>query len=78
MIAAFDELEKKAIQHLILDEETRPDGRGIHQIRDITTRVGVLPRTHGSALFYARCDASFNSRHIGLAISGVIHSKYVR
>ena len=51
MLMGFEELEKRAIQHLILDEEHRPDGRGIHDIRTITTRVGVLPRTHGSALF---------------------------
>ena len=51
MLRAFDELEKRAIQHLILDEGKRPDGRGVKDIREIKTQVGILPRTHGSALF---------------------------
>jgi polyribonucleotide nucleotidyltransferase len=51
MVAAFSELEKKAIQHMILDEGRRPDGRGITEIRPLSMRVGVLPRTHGSGLF---------------------------
>ena len=36
---------------MILDENKRLDGRGLADIRDITCEVGVLPRTHGSALF---------------------------
>ena len=51
MLRAISELEKKAIQHIILDEGKRPDGRGITDIRDISSQVGLLPRTHGSALF---------------------------
>jgi len=51
MVMALEELEKKSIQHLILDEGKRPDGRGVKDIRDISSRVGLLPRTHGSALF---------------------------
>lgn len=36
---------------LILDEKMRSDGRTFTQIRPLSSRVGVLPRTHGSALF---------------------------
>ena len=51
MILALEELEKKSIQHLILDEGKRPDGRGVKDIREISSRISLLPRTHGSALF---------------------------
>ena len=51
MARALSELQKHALQHLILDEHKRPDGREPKDIREITTQVGVLPRTHGSALF---------------------------
>lgn len=47
----FDELEKREIRNLIVQKRTRPDGRGVKDIRPITSRVGILPRTHGSALF---------------------------
>ncbi len=51
MVMALEELEKKSIQHLILEEGKRPDGRGIKDIRDISSKVSLLPRTHGSAVF---------------------------
>ncbi|GIW69478.1 MAG: polyribonucleotide nucleotidyltransferase [Patescibacteria group bacterium] len=51
MLLALEELEKKSIQHLILEEGKRPDGRGVKDIREITCQIGLLPRTHGSALF---------------------------
>jgi len=51
MVMALEELEKKSIQHLILDEGKRPDGRGVNDVRDISSRISLLPRTHGSALF---------------------------
>ncbi|MFA6981878.1 MAG: polyribonucleotide nucleotidyltransferase, partial [Patescibacteria group bacterium] len=51
MVRAFAEVEKKSLQKLILDEGKRPDGRKIDEIRKIDTKVGLLPRTHGSALF---------------------------
>lgn len=51
MSLALSEIEKKIMQHLILDEEIRPDGRGIDEIRPISSKVGILPRTHGSAVF---------------------------
>jgi polyribonucleotide nucleotidyltransferase len=45
------ELEKQDMRKMILTEGRRVDGRDIYQIRPITCEVGVLPRTHGSALF---------------------------
>jgi polyribonucleotide nucleotidyltransferase len=44
-------IEKKTMRRRILDEGERADGRGLDDIRSITSEVGVLPRTHGSALF---------------------------
>lgn len=47
----FEDLEKKILQHMILDEGKRPDGRGIHEIRPLSSKVAYLPKVHGSALF---------------------------
>lgn len=44
-------LEKKCMRARILDEGLRADGRGFEDVRAIDCEVGVLPRTHGSALF---------------------------
>ncbi len=43
-------VQKKVVRQLILDGK-RPDGRGYTDIRPITCEVGLLPRSHGSALF---------------------------
>lgn len=48
---AFHEAEKKQVRKYILDNKLRTDGRKFDEIRAITCEVGVLPRTHGSALF---------------------------
>lgn len=48
---AFFFLESKIVRNQILDGEPRIDGRGTRTVRPITIRNGVLPRTHGSALF---------------------------
>ncbi len=45
------DLETEIVRNSILNEETRIDGRKFHEIRPITCEVGVLPRTHGSAIF---------------------------
>jgi polyribonucleotide nucleotidyltransferase len=44
-------LESKIVRGQILDGEPRIDGRDTRTVRPVTVRVGVLPRTHGSALF---------------------------
>ncbi len=48
---AFDYLQKKAFRVSTLDRGVRPDGRGIRDLRVLTGEVGLLPRSHGSALF---------------------------
>jgi len=47
----LDDLQKKTIRELISKEKTRIGGRAYDQIRNISSEVSVLPRTHGSALF---------------------------
>jgi len=47
----FDNYYTQRVRRRILDEGIRADGRGPRDIRKITVEVGVLPRTHGSALF---------------------------
>jgi len=44
-------LESKIVRHQILNGDPRIDGRDTRTVRPINIRVGVLPRTHGSALF---------------------------
>jgi len=48
---AFESELKYAVRRAILDEGVRPDGRRTDEIRPIWCEVGLLPRTHGSALF---------------------------
>ena len=48
---AFESETKKAVRSAILHEGVRPDGRRTDEIRPIWAQVGVLPRTHGSAIF---------------------------
>jgi polyribonucleotide nucleotidyltransferase len=49
--AAFGEIEEELVRKLIIEDKKRVDGRGFEEIRPISCSVGVLPRTHGSALF---------------------------
>ena len=44
-------IEKRTMRRQILDKGERADGRGLDEVRQITSEVGVLPRTHGAALF---------------------------
>ena len=44
-------IECEVVRKMILDENKRPDGRSYTDIRRISCEVGMLPRTHGSALF---------------------------
>ncbi len=48
---AFDYLQKKAFRISILDKKIRCDGRSYEQIRPLSAETGLLPRSHGSALF---------------------------
>jgi len=44
-------IEKEEVRAMILNKDRRLDGRGMDDIREISCEIGVLPRTHGSALF---------------------------
>lgn len=47
----FQSIHKKLTRDLILNEKKRSDGRDFNEIRPLSIEVGILPRTHGSALF---------------------------
>jgi polyribonucleotide nucleotidyltransferase len=51
IVSVVESRIKKAVRSQILNQDQRPDGRDSHTIRAIDCEVGVLPRTHGSALF---------------------------
>jgi polyribonucleotide nucleotidyltransferase len=47
----FDSLEERLFRDDVVLKHQRPDRRAFDQVRQITSEVGILPRTHGSALF---------------------------
>ncbi|MDD2730778.1 MAG: polyribonucleotide nucleotidyltransferase [Candidatus Portnoybacteria bacterium] len=47
----FEEEINQIVHHEVLKNKKRPDGRRLDQVRELNCQVGVLPRTHGSALF---------------------------
>ena len=49
--SVFKELQAKVVRWNILDTKSRIDGRDLSTVRKIVSEVGILPRTHGSALF---------------------------
>ena len=48
---AFSKFQKEIVRKQLLSSKTRIDGRNIDEVRKINCEVGVLPRSHGSALF---------------------------
>lgn len=48
----FEEAVDEIVHRNIIEKEKRPDGRGTKQIRPLSAKAGVFPRTHGSGLFY--------------------------
>jgi polyribonucleotide nucleotidyltransferase len=44
-------IESEIVRNMIINEKKRIDGRGLSDVRDISSEVGILPRTHGSAVF---------------------------
>ena len=46
-----DNLEKNEVRRLIAQENIRPDGRGVDEVRPLDSEAGLLPRVHGSGLF---------------------------
>ena len=51
IVAVIDEIVKKEVRRLIVEDNIRPDSRKDDEVRKITSEVGLLPRTHGSGLF---------------------------
>lgn len=49
--AAIEKIEVEEVRRRIIEEEVRPDDRGLDEIRPLSSEVGLLPRTHGSGLF---------------------------
>ncbi|MEJ2695200.1 MAG: polyribonucleotide nucleotidyltransferase [Candidatus Sulfobium sp.] len=49
--SVFDDIEKNLVRSMILNDNVRADGRTPDEIRPISAEAGILPRTHGSALF---------------------------
>src|SRR5690606_27628560 len=47
----LDKMVKDEVRRLITVEKIRPDGRKADEIRPLSSRVGLLPRAHGSGLF---------------------------
>ncbi|MEF9475538.1 MAG: polyribonucleotide nucleotidyltransferase [Candidatus Mariimomonas ferrooxydans] len=47
----FNNIEKRLVRDMILEKNSRVDGRKPEEVREISCDVGILPRTHGSALF---------------------------
>ena len=50
-VRMFDLLKERIFRDEMLDKRRRPDGRAFDQIREISIETGLLPRTHGSAVF---------------------------
>tara|TARA_A100001037_G_C15133311_1_gene629776 strand:- start:1055 stop:2806 length:1752 start_codon:yes stop_codon:yes gene_type:complete len=51
VISVFNKEEKSIVRRRVLDGEPRIDGRDLRTVRPISVEVGLLPKTHGSALF---------------------------
>jgi polyribonucleotide nucleotidyltransferase len=49
--AILESIERRVLRTMILKEKKRIDGRGMAEVRQISGEAGLLPRTHGSALF---------------------------
>lgn len=47
----FEEAIGKIVHKRILEKEERPDGRKVDEVRELSAKVGILPRVHGSGLF---------------------------
>lgn len=47
----FEEAIDKMVHKNVLEKERRPDGRKLDELRELSSEIGILPRTHGSGLF---------------------------
>jgi len=51
LYAIIKSIEKKHVRNMIINEDKRPDGRKMDEVRPVTCEIGILPRAHGSAVF---------------------------
>ncbi len=72
VVAEFAELEYSTMRAMVLATKTRIDGRDLTTVRGISVRTGVLPRTHGSALFTRGETQSIVVATLGTARDGQI------
>jgi polyribonucleotide nucleotidyltransferase len=68
----FDDLEVDVVRDLIFNESIRADGRKLDEIRQIDIEIGVLPSTHGSAIFTRGETQSLGVVTLGTASSAQI------
>ncbi len=61
----LEDIEKDKMRKMIIEEQVRLDGRKLDEIRDIKCEVGILPRTHGSALFTRGETQSLSTATLG-------------
>jgi polyribonucleotide nucleotidyltransferase len=73
---AADDLVKTLTRETILDRQQRLDGRRFDEIRPITCEVGLLPRTHGSALFTRGETQALVTSTLGTADDAQIIEEY--
>ena len=64
---------KKAVRKFILEKKMHIDGRQKTEIRPLTSEVGLLPRTHGSATFYPRQNPGIDHNHAWFFATGAAH-----
>ncbi|MBM4166842.1 MAG: polyribonucleotide nucleotidyltransferase [Ignavibacteria bacterium] len=76
-------IEYEEMRKMILEEGKRLDGRGVTNIRPISIEVGVLPRTHGSALFQRGETQSLTTATLGTKLDeqimdGLLHEEITK
>jgi len=62
---ALHEVEKKEVRRMILEDGVRIDGRKFDEVREISSEVSILPRTHGSGLFTRGQTQSLTTATLG-------------
>lgn len=72
----LDDFERDLMRKMIIDEKRRLDGRGLQDIRPISCEVGLLPRSHGSALFtrgetQSLCSVTLGTQKDSQTIDGI-------
>ncbi|HYG65566.1 MAG TPA: polyribonucleotide nucleotidyltransferase, partial [Thermoanaerobaculia bacterium] len=74
--SVFHDLEAKIVRWNILDDGIRIDGRDVKTVRPILSEVGVLPRTHGSALFTRGETQALASATLGTSRDAQVIEEY--